>query len=135
MLNLPHKGIAPDMLGEVRPLLGVVGLDKARLELEATEVPDSVGRYIVSVGRKTREVPGVELGVSSRAMIHLVNATKANARMSGRDTVTVEDVREMAPYVLRHRIVCDPGVNVDHVLLDAMASVPTAVPPPISPVS
>ena len=30
MLDLPHKGVAPDMLGEVRPLLGVVGLDKAR---------------------------------------------------------------------------------------------------------
>ena len=50
MLNLPHKGIAPDMLGEVRPLLGVVGLDKARQELEHTEVPESVGRYIVAVG-------------------------------------------------------------------------------------
>ena len=48
MLNLPHKGIAPDMLGEVRPLLGVVGLDKARQELEHTIVPDSVGRYIVA---------------------------------------------------------------------------------------
>jgi len=47
MLNLPHKGIAPDMLGEVRPLLGVVGLDKARQELEHTDVPDSVGRFIV----------------------------------------------------------------------------------------
>jgi len=29
----PHKGVAPDMLGEVRPLLGVVGLDRARQEL------------------------------------------------------------------------------------------------------
>ncbi len=58
MLNLPHKGIAPDMLGEVRPLLGVVGLDKARTELEHTVVPESVGRYIVAVGRRTRELPG-----------------------------------------------------------------------------
>ena len=33
MLNLPHNGIAPDMLGEVRPLLGVVGLDKADASL------------------------------------------------------------------------------------------------------
>ena len=97
MLNLPHNGIAPDMLGEVRPLLGVVGLDKARQELEHTEVPESVGRYIVAVGRRTRELPGVELGVSSRAMIHLVNATKANARLNGRTTTTIEDVREMAP--------------------------------------
>ena len=84
MLNLPHKGIAPDMLGEVRPLLGVVGLDKARQELEHTDVPESVGRYIVAVGRRTRELPGVELGVSSRAMIHLVRAAKASARLNGR---------------------------------------------------
>ena len=138
MLNLPHKGVAPDMLGEVRPLLGVVGLDKARQELEHTNVPDSIGRYIVAVGRKTRELPGVELGVSSRAMIHLVNAVKANARLNGRDTATIEDVREMAPFVLRHRIAVSEGTNVDTVLLDAMSSVPTgpaAAPPPVSPVS
>jgi len=135
MLNLPHKGIAPDMLGEVRPLLGVIGLDKARQELEHTEVPDAVGRYIVGVGRKTRELPGVELGVSSRAMIHLVMAVKANARLNGRETATIEDVREMAPYVLRHRISVAEGMSVDTVLLDAMSSVPAAAPPPISPVS
>jgi MoxR-like ATPase len=134
MLNLPHKGIAPDMLGEVRPLLGVVGLDKARQELEHTHVPESVGRYIVAVGRKTRELPGVELGVSSRAMIHLVMAVKANARLYGRETVTIEDVREMAPFVLRHRIAVAPGMSVDTVLLDAMASVPVSAPPPVSPV-
>jgi MoxR-like ATPase len=68
-------------------------------------------------------------------MIHLVQAVKANARLNGRDTATVEDVREMAPYVLRHRIALAPGTNVDTVLLDAMSSVPTAVPPPVSPVS
>ena len=114
MLNLPHKGIAPDMLGEVRPLLGVVGLDKARQELEHTEVPESVGRYIVAVGRRTRELPGVELGVSSRAMIHLVMAAKASARLNGRDVVTIEDVREMAPYVLRHRLAVKPGTQRRH---------------------
>ena len=98
-------------------------------------LPESVGRYIVAVGRRTREIPGVELGVSSRAMIHLVNASKANARLNGRGSVTIEDVREMAPFVLRHRISVADGMSVDTVLLDAMAGVPSAVPPPISPVS
>jgi MoxR-like ATPase len=131
MLNLPHKGIAPDMLGEVRPLLGVVGLDKARQELEMTDVPDSVGRYIVALGRRTREVPGVVLGVSSRAMIHLVSAAKANARLHGRSTVTIEDVREMAPYVLRHRLVFSDDTSADEVLQAAMNSVPMPVPTPV----
>src|SRR5207342_2309038 len=62
MLNLPHNGIAPDMLGEVRPLLGVVGLDRARDELDSTVLSEAVGRYIVAVGRRTREIPEIELG-------------------------------------------------------------------------
>src|SRR5688500_7780769 len=107
MLDLPHKGVAPDMLGEVQPLLGVVGLDKARIELDETDVPEEVGRYMVALARATRTQPGVELGVSSRGIIHLASAAKANARLNGRDFVTAGDVREVAPYVLRHRIIVE----------------------------
>ena len=55
--HLPHKGIAPDMLGEVRPLLGVVGLDKARDELDSTDLPDPVGRYMVALARRSATSP------------------------------------------------------------------------------
>ena len=47
MLRLPHTGVTPDMLGEIQPLLGIVGLDKARLELDATQVPEEVARLVV----------------------------------------------------------------------------------------
>ena len=124
MLDLPHKGIAPDMLGEVRPLLGVVGLDKARDELDATDLPEAVGRYMVAVARKSRDIAGVELGVSSRGVIHLASAARANARLSGRDEVTIEDVREMAPYVLRHRMILDEGLSADDVLRTVLDQVP-----------
>ena len=107
MLDLPHRGVAPDMLGEVRPLLGVVGLDQARDELDATEIPEDVGRYMVAIARASRNIPGVELGVSSRGIMHLASASKANARLSGRTEVAIEDVREIAPYVLRHRIIVE----------------------------
>jgi len=124
MLNLPHKGVAPDMLGEVRPLLGVVGLDRAREELDATELPESVGRYMVALARRSRDLPGVELGVSSRGVIHLASASKANARLNGRDEVTIEDVRQIAPYVLRHRFILEEGVNADDVLGTILEQVP-----------
>jgi MoxR-like ATPase len=127
MLNLPHNGIAPDMLGEVRPLLGVVGLDKARQEIDSTTVSDAVGRYIVAVGRRTRELPGLELGASSRSLIHLVSASKACARLSGRAHVTISDVREMAPYVLRHRLITREGTTQDDALRQALDSVPAPV--------
>ena len=124
MLDLPHKGVAPDMLGEVRPLLGVVGLDRARDELDTTALPEEIGRYIVALARQTRDLPGVELGVSSRGLMHLASAAKANARLSGRDEVAVEDVREIAPYVLRHRLIVQEGVNEDDVLMRAFELVP-----------
>ena len=124
MLDLPHKGVAPDMLGEVRPLLGVVGLDRAREELDATYLPEEIGRYMVAIARQSRDLPGVELGVSSRAIIHLASASRANARLSGRDEVSVEDVREVAPYVLRHRLILEDGVNEDDVLRTVLERVP-----------
>ena len=124
MLDLPHKGVAPDMLGEVRPLLGVVGLDKARDELDATELPEVVGRYMVAIARASRDIAGVELGVSSRGVIHLASAARANARLSGREEVTVEDVREVAPYVLRHRLILAEGLSPDDVLRTVLEQVP-----------
>ena len=127
MLTLPHNGIAPDMLGEVRPLLGVVGLDRARDELDETVVSDGVGRYIVAVGRRTRELPEIELGASSRSLIHLVSAAKACARLGGRAHVTIADVREMAPFVLRHRLMVREGITQEEALRLALDSVPAPV--------
>ena len=124
MLDLPHRGVAPDMLGEVQPLLGVVGLDKARIELDSTDIPDEVGRYMVAIARATRELPGVELGVSSRGIIHLASAAKANARLNGRSYIAIEDVQEIAPFVLRHRLIVEEGVDRDEMLQEAIDRVP-----------
>jgi MoxR-like ATPase len=130
MLTLPHSGVTPDVLGEVSPLLGMVGIDKARAEFDSTEVPEAIARYIVRIVRGTRVQPGVSLGASSRSAIHLLLASKANARLSGRSIVTSEDVQRMAPHVLRHRLIFD-GTTADDVLAGAMAGV-TAPPVVVS---
>jgi MoxR-like ATPase len=122
MLSLPHLGVAPDMLGEIQPLLGTVGLDKARDELDSTNVPRRVAKYVVGVVRATRSAPGVELGASSRAAIHLLGSAKANARLSGRDAVTLEDVRDVAPHVLRHRLIIAGETSRDEVIRHALAA-------------
>jgi MoxR-like ATPase len=120
MLRLPHTGVTPDMLGEIQPLLGVVGLDNARAELDLTQVPEEVARYIVGVVRHTRDNPGLELGASSRSAIHLLSASKAQARLEGRDFVTIEDVRYVAPFVLSHRLICRDGMTQDVALQAAL---------------
>jgi MoxR-like ATPase len=56
--------------------------------------------------------------------MHMASAAKANARLSGREEVTVQDVREIAPYVLRHRIILDEGRTADEVLHTVLEQVP-----------
>jgi MoxR-like ATPase len=122
MLRLPHTGVTPDMLGEIQSLLGVVGLDRARADLDRTEVPNEVAQFIVSVVRHTRENENVELGASSRSAIHLLSASKANARLDGHDSVSIQDVRAVVPYVLRHRLICREGTTPDQALEAALAA-------------
>jgi MoxR-like ATPase len=128
MLGLPHAGVKPDLLGDVTPLLGPVGLDRARQEIDAVEVPEAIARYIVKLVRRTRELPGVQLGASSRSAIHLLSASKANARLAGRSVCTSEDVQTMAHHVLRHRLIVD-GMTPDDVVSEALVEIPA---PPVA---
>lgn len=122
MLRLPHRGVTPDVIEEVRPLLDPVRLAKAQAELDATVLPDDVAKYLIAVVRRTRELPNVRLGGSPRSAIHLMSAARARARLAGRDRVTRDDVAEMALPVLRHRLVVE-GTTPAEVVATAVAAV------------
>jgi MoxR-like ATPase len=122
VLGIPHRGLSHDMLEDIRPLVGPVELDRAQKELNDTEVPEAVARAIVALIRRTRELPGVVLGCSPRASVHLLTAAKANARLAGRSTVTLPDVLYMAPQVLPHRIVVESGVTTSAEVVAAAAA-------------
>jgi MoxR-like ATPase len=107
MLALPHRGVIPDMLGEVSALLGERGFLVAQDAVDEVAVPVAVARAAVRIVRFTRESPDVELGASPRAALHLMTAAKAFALTMGRVTVEVEDVVRLAPNVLSHRLVSD----------------------------
>ena len=57
--------------------------------------------------------------------MHLLAASKAKARLSGRASVQVEDVMTMAPHVLGHRIIVN-GVDSDAVVREAVRLVSAA---------
>jgi MoxR-like ATPase len=103
-LDLPHRGVIPDMLGEVSPLLGERAFLVAQEVVDEVQVPEDVARLCVRIVRETRNVEGIELGGSPRASRHLLTAAKARAAAQGRRTVAAEDVTWLAPWVLRHRV-------------------------------
>ena len=107
MLALPHRGVIPDMLGEVGSLLGERGFLVAQEAVDEIAVPAEITKLIVQIVRYTRTAADVEIGASPRAALHLMTAAKARALASGRTAVQVEDITFLAPYVLGHRIRCE----------------------------
>jgi MoxR-like ATPase len=104
MLSLPHRGVIPDMLGDVSSLLGERAFLIAQDAVDEIVVPEQVARMIVRIVRFTREAAEVELGASPRAALHLMTAAKARALASGRPSAEVQDVDWLSPHVLGPRI-------------------------------
>jgi MoxR-like ATPase len=103
-LDLPHRGVIPDMLGDISPLLGERTFLVVQDIADDVHVPETIARLCVRIVRATRSAAGVELGASPRASRHLVAGAKARAATQGRMKVEVEDVTWLAPYVLSHRM-------------------------------
>jgi MoxR-like ATPase len=99
-------------LAHVEPVVSVAQLLEARDAIENIYIDATVKRYIVSLVIATREPdrfgldikPLVRFGASPRATIALTLAAKAWAFMQGRGYVTPQDVKAIAPDVLRHRV-------------------------------
>jgi MoxR-like ATPase len=103
-LDLPHRGVIPDMLGEISPLLGQRAFLVAQEVVDEIQVPDDVASAVVRIVRATRKAEGIELGASPRAARHLLTAAKARAAAQGRRSTDIADVVWLAPHVLRHRV-------------------------------
>jgi MoxR-like ATPase len=93
-------------------------LDTRRLaELRAAarqiHVEEMVRRYVTRVIRATRARPQITLGASPRAGVMLMLAAKGRALLAGRDFVSPDDVKAMAPPVLRHRVLLLPETEVE----------------------
>jgi len=113
MLSLKREGVDPVGLEELRPVAGREDLAALVEEVQATTVEPRVAEYVVSLTRRTRELPSVSLGASPRATVHLLAAAKAAARLSGRAYVTPDDVAEVAAPVLSHRLIMTPDAELD----------------------
>jgi MoxR-like ATPase len=113
----------------VEPIVDSPGLLDLRSQVAAVKVDDSVAEYLVAIGRATRAMPDVQYGASVRGALGLLHASKALATFADRDYVTPDDVKSVAPAVLRHRIVLKPeaeldGLKPDDVVQRILGSVP-----------
>ncbi len=122
---------------DVEPVVTTAEILEARRAVDAVRVADAVRDYVVSLVLATRgQQPGgpdlgrfVQFGASPRATISLTLASKAWAFLQGRDHVTPQDVKDVAPDVLRHRLILTyeadaEGVGADEVVRRVLDAVP-----------
>ena len=81
--------------------------------VDGVRVAEDVRAYIADITRATREERMIALGASPRATVSLFRAARAVAVLEGRDFVTPDDVKGIAPAVLRHRIALSPELEVE----------------------
>jgi MoxR-like ATPase len=74
---------------------------------------DEVVDYIAALVRATRGVADLESGASPRAGAMLAGAARARAAIDGRDFVIPDDVKALAPALLRHRLILSPAAEID----------------------
>lgn len=89
----------------VSQVLSIQEVLNMREALRSVFVHEALVNYIVDIVTTSREHPSIVLGVSPRGAQLLVRAAQALAFIEGRDFVTPEDVKELAPHVFGHRIV------------------------------
>ncbi|HIH72425.1 MAG: MoxR-like ATPase [Thermococcales archaeon 44_46] len=76
---------------------------------------EEVLKYLYEIITKTRKDNRLLVGASPRAAEHLLYASKALAFLRGRDYVIPDDIKEMAPYVLAHRLIVRADYEIEGV--------------------
>ena len=132
-----ETGILLDRLGEnpaneVRPVMTAEQLAACIAEVQQVNFAESLCRYVAELSAATRAHGGVELGVSPRASLAIMQASRAYAYLDGRDYVVPEDIVRLMIPVFSHRIVLRQEMkmrrmDVTTVLQDAVS----AVTPPV----
>jgi MoxR-like ATPase len=107
---------APETLlaqGVVQPVIKAEELGALRAELSSMVIRDELVAYLVDIVRATRTHESVLVGAGPRATQSLIMAARAYAAISGRDFVTPDDIKIMAPPVLEHRLILRPEFEIE----------------------
>jgi len=107
---------------DIQTLADPAAIQQCRHEIRQMKMESGVQRYIVEIVRRTRTHPTILYGASPRASVALLLCSKALAAIRGRDFVTPDDIRDVAPPVLRHRLALRAEAELDGATTDAVIS-------------
>ncbi len=120
ILTNQHQADNRHLLNEIGKVLSAADIAQYRETIRQIVVEQKLLEFIARIVNETRNNPSLFLGASPRASLAIVKASKAFAAMRGRDFITPEDIIEVAPHVLRHRIILTPEKEMEGVTADEL---------------
>lgn len=118
ILNRQQGKTQAQMMEGIRKILSTIDLQHYRNQIQSIIIEPKLVEFIARIVHETRNNPALYLGASPRASLAILRSAKANAAIKGRDFVTPEDILEMAPHVLRHRIILTPEKEMEGITAD-----------------
>lgn len=132
VLNRPYALHPADVLAPVLSTQDVLELQR---RIEHVHMDDGVSEYLLAIVQATRQSELLSLGVSTRGALALTNAAKALALVRGREFCLPDDVKELAPIVLSHRVMLSRAQGMrmqsfeqaERIVLDIVDTIPVPV--------
>ena len=105
-------GAPADVIAELAPLERAL-IAAARIEAEQVHVAEALSAYILDLASASREHPRLSLGLSTRGVLALLKAARIAAALRGAEFVTPDDVKEVAAWVMAHRLALTAEAALD----------------------
>jgi MoxR-like ATPase len=115
-----HQLGSTDVMSSIQPVLQGETVVTIRKAVKSIVMEERLLSFIAKLTHQTRNHKSIYLGASPRASLAIMNASKAIAAMNGRDFVTPDDILEVVPPVLRHRIILSPDKEMEGVSEDSV---------------
>ena len=106
------------VLDSVTQVLNAKQIAEYQQTIKKIIIESNLLKYIAAIVDNTRTNANLFLGASPRASLAIMNASKALAAINGRDFVTPDDIKKIAPSVLRHRIMLTPEREMEGITAD-----------------
>jgi MoxR-like ATPase len=100
-------------LAQIQRVISGEMIGKYQEIIQKIHIEANLLKYIAQIVGSTRSHNAIYLGASPRASIAIMSGAKAFAAMDGRDFVTPEDIKRVAPAVLKHRILLTPEKEME----------------------
>ncbi len=128
MLKLFNNSTQKQLSSTINMVIDHRQIEVLKCTINSILMEENLLKYITSIVQASRNHKQIELGASPRALLALMQASKAMAAINGRDFVIPEDIKLVGKPILRHRIILTAetemeGINADDVLTELFAKI------------